>query len=77
MRAVIQRVLRSAVTVDGVVVGAVERGLCVLVGITNDDTEAEAEYLCRKVRPWDSQLPAVICPSTRPACRSPRSQGGR
>lgn len=36
-------------TVGGEVVGAIARGLCVLLGVGRSDTEAEAESLCRKV----------------------------
>lgn len=49
MRAVIQRVLRGAVTVDGEVVGEIGRGLVILVGITHTDTEAEARWLAAKI----------------------------
>jgi D-aminoacyl-tRNA deacylase len=37
------------VTVDGRVVGAIEAGLCVLVGVTHDDTVADAQKLATKV----------------------------
>jgi D-tyrosyl-tRNA(Tyr) deacylase len=47
---VVQRVARACVTVDGDVVGAIDRpGLAVLVGVTHDDTAAIAERLARKV----------------------------
>ncbi|MCX7668844.1 MAG: D-aminoacyl-tRNA deacylase [Anaerolineae bacterium] len=49
MRAVIQRVSRASVTVDGREVGAIGRGFLVLVGTTHSDTRAEAEWLARKV----------------------------
>jgi len=49
MRAVIQRVSRAAVTVDGQVVGAIGRGFLVLVGVTHGDGQAEADWLARKV----------------------------
>jgi D-tyrosyl-tRNA(Tyr) deacylase len=50
MRAVIQRVTRGAVTVDGEVVGAIDRpGLLVLVGVTHDDGPGQAETIARKV----------------------------
>lgn len=49
MRAVVQRVSRAQVSVDGERVGAVERGLCVLVGVGRDDTEADAAALAGKV----------------------------
>ena len=44
MRAVVQRVTRANVTVDGEVVGAIEKGLVVLLGVARDDTEADADY---------------------------------
>lgn len=49
MRAVVQRVSRAAVRVDGEVVGAVEKGLCVLVGVARGDTDADARALAEKV----------------------------
>jgi D-tyrosyl-tRNA(Tyr) deacylase len=49
MRAVVQRVSRGSVSVEGQVVGAIERGVVVLVGVTHDDTEERAEWLARKI----------------------------
>ncbi|MGH8969244.1 MAG: D-aminoacyl-tRNA deacylase [Actinomycetes bacterium] len=50
MRAVLQRVTEASVTVDGEVVGRLDRpGLCVFVGVTHDDTETTAERLAAKV----------------------------
>lgn len=49
MRAVVQRVSRAQVTVEGATVGAIERGLLVLVGVTHTDTEADADYLADKI----------------------------
>lgn len=49
MRAVIQRVTRASVDVEGEVVGAIGRGVVVLVGVTHDDTEEQAEWLARKI----------------------------
>src|SRR4051812_30081094 len=48
MRAVIQRVSRASVTVDGKVVGQIGRGLLVLLGVATGDDEAAAEYLADK-----------------------------
>jgi D-tyrosyl-tRNA(Tyr) deacylase len=48
MRALIQRSKEAKVTVDGTVVGAIDRGLVVLLGVTHDDTEADAAYLADK-----------------------------
>jgi D-aminoacyl-tRNA deacylase len=49
VRAVIQRVSRAAVRVDGVPVGDIDRGFLVLLGVTHADGQAEAEWLARKV----------------------------
>jgi len=45
VRALVQRVERAAVNVDDEVVGAIGVGLCVFVGVTHDDDEAEADRL--------------------------------
>ncbi len=50
MRAVVQRVSRAAVRVDGAVTGAVERGVLVLLGVAAADGEAEANWMADKVR---------------------------
>jgi D-tyrosyl-tRNA(Tyr) deacylase len=49
MRAVVQRVTRAQVTVDGEVVGKIESGLCVLVGVAAADSERDARALAEKV----------------------------
>jgi len=49
VRAVLQRVLRARVTVDGVPTGAVEGGLLVYLGIAPADGDAEVEWFARKV----------------------------
>jgi len=49
MRAVIQRVSSARVVVDDEVVGGIELGLLVLLGITHSDTEAEARWLAEKI----------------------------
>jgi len=49
MRAFIQRVAKASVTVEGRVVGAIERGLAILVGVRVGDTEAEAQWLASKI----------------------------
>jgi D-aminoacyl-tRNA deacylase len=49
MRAVIQRVSRAQVAVDGEVVGEVGHGLLVLLGVTHADTESDATYLAEKI----------------------------
>jgi D-aminoacyl-tRNA deacylase len=49
MRAVVQRVSRASVTVEGQIVGKIERGLLVLLGVAHADTEAAADYLAEKI----------------------------
>jgi D-tyrosyl-tRNA(Tyr) deacylase len=49
VRALIQRVTRASVTVDGEVVGAIDRGLLVLVGVTHPDDATTAARLAAKV----------------------------
>jgi D-tyrosyl-tRNA(Tyr) deacylase len=48
MRAVVQRVSRAEVTVDGSSVGRIGRGLCVLVGVASGDTLEDARLLADK-----------------------------
>jgi len=49
MRAVVQRVSRAQVTVDKAVVGAIDRGLLILLGVSRSDTQADADYLADKI----------------------------
>lgn len=49
MRAVVQRVSRARVTVEGAVAGQIERGLLVLLGVAQGDTTADADYLAEKI----------------------------
>ncbi|CAM6112643.1 unnamed protein product [Calypogeia fissa] len=49
MRAVLQRVLSARVEVEGRVVSSIGPGILVLVGLLDTDTEADAEYICRKI----------------------------
>jgi D-aminoacyl-tRNA deacylase len=50
MRALVQRVSRAAVRVEGEEVAAIGPGLLVLLGVTHDDTEAQADRLADKLR---------------------------
>jgi D-aminoacyl-tRNA deacylase len=48
MRAVLQRVTRAEVTVDGHIIGRIGRGFVVLLGVAKGDAEADAEYVMAK-----------------------------
>ena len=48
MRAVIQRVTKSSVSVGGEVTGSIKQGLTVLIGVEDGDTEKDAEYIASK-----------------------------
>jgi D-tyrosyl-tRNA(Tyr) deacylase len=49
MRAVVQRVTRASVTIDGEIVGEIGNGLVVLLGVARDDTKEDADYLAPKI----------------------------
>lgn len=49
MKAVIQRVTKASVTVDGKIVGSIGKGFLVLLGVTQQDTEQEMKLLAKKV----------------------------
>jgi D-tyrosyl-tRNA(Tyr) deacylase len=49
MKIVVQRCKRAKVTVEGAVIGQINEGLMLLVGITHDDTEQDATYLAEKI----------------------------
>lgn len=49
MRVVLQRVSQASVSIDGKVVGAIERGFLLLIGFHRSDTAAESEWMAEKV----------------------------
>lgn len=49
MRAVVQKVASSKVTVDNEVVGQINKGLLVLLGVTHDDTSRDVDYMVDKI----------------------------
>lgn len=49
MRAVVQRVIRAQVTVNGETAGRIGRGLLVLLGVAATDTASDADYLAEKI----------------------------
>nr|WP_312215850.1 D-aminoacyl-tRNA deacylase [Clostridioides sp.] len=49
MRSVVQRVSSSSVTVDGGIIGKIDKGLMVLLGVTHDDTSKDVDYMIDKI----------------------------
>ncbi|WP_071147548.1 D-aminoacyl-tRNA deacylase [Bacteroides ihuae] len=49
MRVVIQRVTHASVTINGVCISAIEKGLLVLLGIEEADGKEDVEWLCKKI----------------------------
>src|ERR1700733_6439712 len=49
MRAVVQRVSRAQVVIDGEIAGQIGLGLLILLGVGHDDTEVDANYLAEKI----------------------------
>ncbi len=49
MRVVLQRVSKGAVTVDGEVVGSIDQGFVILVGVGHEDGDEQAQWLARKI----------------------------
>src|SRR5438105_10168110 len=49
MRAVVQRVSRASVSVEGKITGEIGRGFLVLLGVAKSDTAADADYLAEKI----------------------------
>ncbi|MBK8002535.1 MAG: D-tyrosyl-tRNA(Tyr) deacylase [Gemmatimonadetes bacterium] len=49
MRIVLQRVSKASVTINGRVAGAIERGFCILVGFTHQDTTVQVDWMADKV----------------------------
>lgn len=54
MRALLQRVSRASVSVEGEIVGAVGTGFCALVGVTHADDESRADKLADKI--WNLRI---------------------
>ena len=49
MRAVVQRVKKSSVNVDNQIIGRIDKGLLVLLGVAKGDTPSDADYLSHKI----------------------------
>ena len=49
MKIVVQRVNNAQVEVEGKIVGNIQKGFLVLLGVTHEDTQVEADYLVKKL----------------------------
>ena len=49
MRSVIQRVNHASVEVDGKIIGEIEKGILVLLGVCDEDTDADIKWLADKI----------------------------
>ena len=88
MRAVVQRVLRASVEVDGEVVSEIGPGLLALVGIRDTDTDKDLDYICRKVlgvrlwpdeekgKAWDKSVTAMGESSASTRSAAPPGEDG-
>ena len=48
MRALVQRVKKGSVSIDGQIHGAIDQGLVILLGVTHEDTEKDADFVADK-----------------------------
>lgn len=48
MKVILQKVKKASVSVDGKIVGEIDKGYCLLVGVHKESTEADAKYLAKK-----------------------------
>lgn len=49
MKVILQKVKKASVSVDGKIVGEIDKGYCLLVGVHKESTEADARYLAKKI----------------------------
>lgn len=49
MKVILQKVKKASVSVEGKVVGEIDKGYCLLVGVHKESTEADAKYLAKKI----------------------------
>ena len=49
MRAVIQRVSKASVTINGLIKGSIQQGFLILLGVCNEDTQEDVDWLVRKI----------------------------
>ena len=83
MRIVLQRVKEASVEVAGRLEGAIERGICLLIGVEKGDTEEDVDFLARKAVELrifpDAQgrMNLSLAEAGGPGLTTPRSRGGR
>lgn len=49
MKVILQKVKKASVSVDGKIVGEIDKGYCLLVGVHKESTEADAKYVAKKI----------------------------
>ena len=49
MKVILQKVKKASVSVDGKIVGEIDKGYCLLVGVHKESTEVDAKYLAKKI----------------------------
>ena len=49
MKVILQKVKKASVSVDGKIVGEIDKGYCLLVGVHKESTEADTKYLAKKI----------------------------
>ena len=49
MKVILQKVKKASISVDGKIVGEIDKGYCLLVGVHKESTEADAKYLAKKI----------------------------
>lgn len=49
MKVILQKVKKASVSIDGKIVGEIDKGYCLLVGVHKESTEADAKYLAKKI----------------------------
>ena len=49
MKVILQKVKKASVSVDGKIVGEIDKGYCLLVGVHKESTEEDAKYLAKKI----------------------------
>ena len=75
MRAVVQRVTHACVTIEGTVKSQIQQGFLILLGICNEDTMEDVEWLVKKIANLrvfgdENDVTSTLSHSTRPSASS-------